>query len=69
MGGAEPCRVAAKDPAPSPSVSTFWRMSARASAPSSTNSAKAAPREIASMPSAPVPAKRSSTRAPLTGSP
>ena len=54
---------------PSPSAATFSRISARASAPSSTNSAKAAPRDIASSPSAPVPANRSSTRAPVTGSP
>ena len=38
------------------------RMSPRPSTPFSTKSACAAPREIASMPSAPVPAKRSSTR-------
>jgi len=50
-----------------PSASTFWRMSARASASSSTNSANAAPRDTASSPSAPVPAKRSSTRAPAIG--
>ncbi len=48
---------------PSPSASTLSRNSARASAPSSTNSAKAAPRDSASIPSAPVPANRSSTRA------
>ena len=41
----------------------------RASAPSSTKSALVAPREIASRPKAPVPANRSSTRAPVTGSP
>ena len=46
-----------------PSASTLLRSSARASAPLSTNSANAAPRETASMPSAPVPANRSSTRA------
>src|SRR5579864_9537830 len=39
------------------------------SAASSTNSVNAAPRDSASMPSAPVPANRSSTRAPLIGSP
>ena len=53
---------------PRPSASTLLRSSARASAPLSTNSANAAPRDTASMPSAPVPANRSSTRAPSIGS-
>ena len=42
---------------------------ARAVVPSSTKQQKAAPRDSASSPSAPVPAKRSSTRAPVSGSP
>ena len=50
---------------PAPSASTLPRSSARASAPSSTNSTNAAPRDSASKPSAPVPANRSSTRAPV----
>ena len=42
------------------------RMSARAAAASSTNRQNAAPRDRASSPSAPVPAKRSMTRAPAS---
>ena len=48
----------------SPSASILARMAPRAATASSTKSAKAAPRDSASRPSAPVPAKRSSTRAP-----
>ena len=47
----------------SDSASTLRRMAARASALSSTNRQKRAPRDIASSPSAPEPANRSSTRA------
>jgi len=43
---------------PKPRASTLLRSSARASVPLSTNSANLAPREIASRPSAPVPAKQ-----------
>ena len=49
----------------SPNASMLARISARASASLSTNRQKAAPREMASSPSAPVPAKRSMTRAPV----
>src|SRR5690606_8998043 len=52
-----------------PSVSTLVRIAARLSACSSTKSANVAPREMASMPSAPEPAKRSSTRAPSRSNP
>ena len=48
----------------SSSASTLRRMAPRASAASSTNRQKRAPRDRASSPSAPEPANRSSTRAP-----
>jgi len=47
-----------------PSASMLSRMTPRAAASVSTNNAKDAPREIASKPSAPEPAKRSKTRWP-----
>src|SRR5438067_233587 len=52
-----------------PSASALRRMSPRASAASSTNWQKRAPRDSASSPSAPVPAKRSSTLVPSTVKP
>src|SRR5260370_22077396 len=45
----------------------FWRRVARASRSCSRNGASAAPRDNASRPSAPVPAKASSTAAPANG--
>ena len=47
-----------------PNASTLVRIKPRPSADSSMNRQCAAPRDRASSPSAPVPAKRSSTRAP-----
>src|SRR5690606_21615987 len=52
---ATPCR---------PNASTFSRITPRAAASCSTNRQNFAPRDSASSPSAPVPAKRSSTRTP-----
>jgi hypothetical protein len=45
------------------------RITATAGAACSTSTADPAPRDMASIPSAPVPANRSSTRAPSTRSP
>jgi len=71
MHRSEPGRVAAEDARDRRHAQRLdvLPLQRRASTPSSTNCAKAAPREIASSPSAPVPANRSSTRAPPTGSP
>ena len=67
-GGGAPSLVASarqiRVTPPSAIASTLARRSARASAPLSTNSAKRPPRERASIASAPVPANRSTTRAP-----
>src|SRR5665213_2811618 len=52
-----------------PSASTFSRWSARLSASLSTSRQKRAPRDSASMPSAPVPANRSATAAFSTVNP
>src|SRR5258708_14991054 len=52
-----------------PSTSKFWRRIARPRAWWSTNVTPAAPRDSASMPSAPEPAKRSSTCAPSVPGP
>lgn len=50
-------------------LAIFSRRIFEAVRPFSTNVANVAPRESASRPSAPVPANKSSTRAPVTGSP
>src|SRR5262245_25172825 len=55
--------------APSPSTSTFFRSTARASGSRSMKIAEAAPRDNASSPNAPVPAKASSTTASVNGIP
>jgi len=65
----EPFSLVFTDPPYGKGLAEKALASARASTPSSTNKAKAAPRDSASMPSAPVPAKRSSTRASSIGSP
>src|SRR5438105_10005109 len=53
----------------SPSAAMFWRNAVSASRPFSMNAAAPAPRDKASRPNAPVPAKASSTGRPAKGSP